>query len=100
MQDNLRAWLELSKGKGKIWKGSLGQLFEEQNQTAQNAGVTWKDNALRHSFCSYRLAVTKDAAKVAFEAGNSATMIHRHYKALVPEQTAREWFAIMPPATA
>lgn len=100
MQDNLRAWLEQSKGKGKIWKGTLGQLTWEQHNTAKRAGVVWKDNALRHSFCSYRLAVTKDAAKVAFEAGNSATMIHRHYKALVSEQSALEWFAIVPPTAA
>jgi hypothetical protein len=39
---------------------------------AEDAGIKWKKNALRHSFCSYRLAVIEDAAKVAYEAGNSA----------------------------
>ena len=27
-------------------------------------------------------------------------MIHKHYKALVNEKTAKEWFAIMPDAKA
>ncbi len=97
MPANLRAWLQPHKDKkGKIWPGTGSTLITAQQHCAQAAGMTWKDNALRHSFCSYRLAITQDAAKVAFEAGNSAPMIHRHYKALVTEAQAKEWFAIMP----
>jgi hypothetical protein len=32
----------------------------------------------------------------AFEAGNSAQMVYRHYLKAVTETTARQWFAIMP----
>lgn len=45
----------------------------------------WRHNALRHSFCSYWLAVTKNSATTAHEAGNSPAMIHRHYHALSTE---------------
>jgi hypothetical protein len=56
----------------------------------------WKHNALRHSFCSYRLAAIKNAAQVALEAGNSPQMIFKHYRQLVTEAEANQWFAIRP----
>jgi hypothetical protein len=42
--------------------------------------VPWRHNALRHSFCSYRLADVKSAAQVALEAANSPQMIFQHYR--------------------
>jgi hypothetical protein len=42
----------------------------------------WVRNGLRHSFCSYRLAEVKDAARVALEAGNSPGILFRHYREL------------------
>jgi hypothetical protein len=42
------------------------------------------------------LAFTSDPARVATEAGNSPVMVHRHYKALVTEAQAKEWFNIFP----
>jgi integrase len=61
------------------------------NQTVE---FTWKPNALRHSFASYRLAEVKDAARVALEMGNSPTMLFRNYRELVTEQQAQEWFVL------
>lgn len=58
--------------------------------------VEWKHNALRHSFCSYRLAEVKSAAEVALEAGNSPQMIFKHYRELVTEKEAKRWFGITP----
>ncbi|HEY9175971.1 MAG TPA: hypothetical protein VI136_27130 [Verrucomicrobiae bacterium] len=58
--------------------------------------VVWRHNALRHSFCSYRLADVKSAAEVALEAGNSPQMIFQHYRELVTEKAAKAWFAITP----
>ena len=58
--------------------------------------VTWKHNALRHSFCSYRLAVVKSVPQVALEAGNSPKMITSHYRELVTEEQANAWFAVVP----
>lgn len=53
-------------------------------------------NGLRHSFCSYRMAETKSAAQVALEAGNSPKMLFEHYRELVTEAEAKEWFALTP----
>ncbi len=37
-----------------------------------------RQNALRHSFISYRMAETGDIARTAFEPGNSPKMIFHH----------------------
>jgi len=57
----------------------------------------WRQNALRHSFISYRVALTGDVARTALEAGNSAKMIFRHYREVVEPQMAEAWFSITPP---
>jgi integrase len=53
-------------------------------------------NGLRHSFCSYRLAVTKSAAQVALEAGNSPKMLFENYRELVTENDALAYFGTFP----
>jgi integrase len=59
-----------------------------------DSNFTWKNNALRHSYASYRLAEVKDAARVALEMGNSPSMLFRNYRELVTEQEANDWFAL------
>jgi integrase len=65
-------------------------------ETAQALGIPWVRNGLRHSWCTYRLAVTKNAALTAHEAGNSPQILHRHYNELVTEAEAKAWFNVMP----
>jgi integrase len=60
------------------------------------AKIRWRPNGLRHSFASYRLAITKDAPALSLEMGNSPAMIFAHYLDLKHEEEAREWFAIRP----
>ncbi len=60
--------------------------------------MKWKQNALRHSFISYRMAMVKDANQVALEAGNSPDIIFRNYLELVTQTQARSWFGIEPEA--
>jgi len=61
------------------------------------AGLEWKHNGLRHSFISYRLAHIKNVHQVSLEAGNSPQMVFKHYRQLVSETQATEWFGIVPP---
>ena len=56
----------------------------------------WKNNGLRHSFISYRLAAIQNTAQVALEAGNSPQMIFQHYRELVRPGDAEKWFAVTP----
>lgn len=62
--------------------------------------VKWKSNALRHSFASYRFAQTGDAGRVAGELGNSAAVVHKHYRELVKPADAEKWFNVKPEAPA
>ena len=95
--DNCAAWLErYVKQSGPVINLSRAdkQLFL---YLAEKSGVAWKHNGLRHSFISYRLAVVKDVGQVSLEAGNSPGMVFKHYRQLVRESEAKEWFGIMPP---
>lgn len=66
----------------------------------EKAGCGWKPDALRHSYASYRLALTHDLPALALEMGNSPAMIHRHYLDLKHEDEAAAWFALRPSAPA
>ena len=61
------------------------------------AGLEWKHNGLRHSFISFRHAQIKNVHQVSLEAGNSPQMVFKHYRQLVSETQATEWFGIVPP---
>jgi len=100
IQPNLAAWLAPYRpGEGRVWPLSHSWLHKAMFRAAVKAGVKWRRNALRHSFCSYRLAMTNDASKVALEAGNSPPMIFRHYMALVTPEAAAAWFEVRPSAS-
>jgi integrase len=95
---NLAAWLkDHVKTTGLVFEtGNASTFNNRQHETAQNAKVPWKANALRHSFISYRVAETQNVAQVALEAGNSPGMIFGHYRELVTGEDAKTWFATLP----
>ena len=111
IHDNLAAWLTPYSGKqGKVWPGDSVAFYKqqsavsaatavegdaEQNISAQKP-VKWKSNGLRHSFASYRFALTNDAGRVAGELGNSAAVVHKHYRELVKPADAERWFNVKP----
>jgi integrase len=112
--DNLAAWLTphfqkagpvapfANMAKQLLWLAEeITDAFKDEavqaGRDASKIIFAWKHNGLRHSFISYRLAVVKDVAEVALEAGNSPQMVFKHYRALVPESQGKEWFQINPP---
>lgn len=98
--DALRQWLApYAHKKGPVWpRGDIG-LRRDRAACTKAAGVPWKQNALRHSYISYRLAQVQDAARVALEAGNSPQVIFANYRELVRPDAAVAWFAVMPPTS-
>jgi hypothetical protein len=62
-------------------------------------GIEWPPNVLRHSFISYRIAIVQSADQVALEAGNSPSIIFKHYRELTTPEVAEKWFAILPKHT-
>jgi integrase len=103
IMDNLAQWLTpYAKPSGKVigfrrwWKQIAAITKVINSKRTSETKFAWKHNALRHSFCSYRLAAIKNAAQVALEAGNSPQMIFRHYRQVVTEAEATKWFSITP----
>lgn len=98
MTENLKAWIGPSmKPAGKLWT-----LIPKSFTTARIRAIRkikdfkLKKNALRHSYISYRMAQTSDAALVSLEAGNSPRMVFQHYRQLVSAEDAAKWFEVMP----
>jgi integrase len=95
IRNNLLLWLQR-------YRGSTGQLFTTQRdaaaaiQFAKSCQLDWPNNALRHSYATYRLAETADAARVALEMGTSPQKLMTNYRELADEQEARTWFSIIP----
>lgn len=101
LSDNAAAWLADYAGQtGKVWRGSHEDFYQAQADTAKTAGVKWKANALRHSAASYMFALSNDAGRVAGFLGNSAAVIHKHYRELVSPKAAQAWFAVRPDGAA
>ena len=95
ISDNLKQWLTACTRDGELCC-DYGRVEDAIQRLATRAGVTWKHNALRHSFISYRVAQTQNIPQTALEAGNSPAMINRHYRELVTPEEAKVWFAIKP----
>ena len=103
INDALAAWLPLcAETKGLVVPlASNRTLYARLAKLATATGLEkWPDNGLRHSCASYSLALTGDAVRVAYQLGNSADMIHRHYKALVTKADAKRFWELRPAADA
>lgn len=59
---------------------------------------TWPLDILRHTAASYMLARDQSADAVALQLGNSPTILHKHYKNLVADTEATEFWALTPDA--
>jgi integrase len=94
-----RAKEDAAKRKGKSKLRTQKGEVPPGAETAEIEGwepFAWKNNGLRHSYISYRLAAVPNTAQVALEAGNSPQMIFQHYRELVRAADAEKWFAVTP----
>ena len=91
---NVAPFVNTSKQLLKIAKSTRQQITETEPEIK---AITWKHNALRHSFISYRVAESGDVPRTSDEAGNSPAIIRQHYLRRVKPTIAAEWFGIIPP---
>jgi integrase len=94
MSENLLEWLAPFRMKS-------GPIFDIDPQrriakVVKASGVKWKRNALRHSFGSYRMELTKNEGQVALEMGNSPQIVKDHYSEIVDERAAKAYWDIKP----
>ena len=113
MTANVKVWLSpfrtykgnilKSLGVGDINKDIYNAINEVTHKIQKEKPLfTWKQNANRHSFATYYLAMTGDPATTALAMGNSPTMMLRRYKSIqvegktVTRAMAEAYFAILP----
>jgi integrase len=100
MSDNLIEWLTPHcKAHGPVVPQYGREHFIKRARKA--AGIlNWgnkKKNALRHSFCSYHLALHQNSALTADQAGHqSSKMLFDYYRELVEKDVAQQYFGIRP----
>jgi hypothetical protein len=82
--------------KGRVCKewNSANALYHAWLRVCEAAGVTYKKNAFRDSYNTYRVAITNDPKLVAMESGNSEKMIRENYLHLTTREQALEWFSV------
>ena len=72
----------------------------EQDETARLGREVfktgWPQDALRHSYGSFRNAVIRNLPQVAEEMGTSETMLRRHYHNPRTLEEGAEWFGLRP----
>lgn len=93
---SLRLWITPGKT-GPITKLTLpSSAAHALGKLLDRCGVPGVADGLRHSFVSYRLAVTRSMAQVSAETGTSVTTLTRRYCRPVGRVDAEEWFAVRP----
>jgi hypothetical protein len=87
---------ESKQGRVSVNWPSANSLTRAWRRVIEKAGVSYKRNAFRNSYITYRLILTEDIGKVAEECGTSPKMIKKNYqsRAAISRATAEEWFAI------
>lgn len=109
MLPNLTAWLLPYKGlKGNIMKSQKAtntyKIIGPWLKSAENPALPsrWIDNGMRHSFASYYLAFTQNAAQAALACGHSVSMLLGTYKtvslngASLTKEVGQSYFEIGP----
>lgn len=93
----LEAWMKPFYGRG----GYLNSRKDPQIRIGailKKAGIAWKRNWLRHSYCSYRLCDTGKLLQTSKESGHSPEILAKRYLQIVTESQAQAYFALTPEA--
>lgn len=93
------------------WRNEVGPLYSGASEDALDkrlrrtvrafkkaTKMEWKENGLRHSFGSYRLALVQSADQVALEMGNSPKKVLQDYNDPKTPEEARAYFDALLPA--
>jgi len=105
ISENAIAWLEAYRERegrceGLIVNCNEHTLYARRQKNQEAAGVThWPNSAMRHSYCSYWLAMHKDINKLVLQSGHtSVDIMWRHYHRGTTEAEAKKFWGIMPPS--
>ena len=97
MEDNLRQWLEpYRKETGRISYATSAKILADEAVKKLRILPYWERDICRHSYASYRLAVTGEKHRLAQEMGNSVEVIDKHYRRPIKPEAGKQYFDIVP----
>ena len=97
IEENLRQWLEpYRKDAGRISYSTSARILADEAVKQLQILPHWVNDICRHSYASYRLAVTGEKHRLAQEMGNSVDVIDKHYRRPIREEVGKDYFAIRP----
>jgi integrase len=94
IRENLSGWLHPYVRTAGPVAPTVG--FRERFDDLIEPFRPWPSNALRHSFGSYLFGLTKNENLVAAEMGNSPGIVFKHYRALVSNKAAKQFWELRP----
>ncbi len=89
---NLAAWLE-------AFPGPILPTNHRRMIAATRKAHQLTHDEMRHSFISYHVALHRSVGDAALQAGNSETIVKRHYLNLHPREDGAKFFSICPQKT-
>lgn len=95
LSDAAKAWLQVCPGEKTGPVCDPGAL-EYARRVVIEKKIPLPENCFRHSWISYRIALTGDKAATATEAGNSVKEIDRRYRVPLPKFKGEAWFSLRP----
>ncbi|MDC0088131.1 hypothetical protein OAI07_01170 [Akkermansiaceae bacterium] len=96
INDTLAAWLKHLKAPSN--DSAICPSSPSKRETLRIGKLIggWRKNALRHSYGSYRVAVTQDIASTAYEMDNSERIIKSHYLEAKTKAEGEAYFKLIP----
>jgi hypothetical protein len=88
--DSLAAWLKALDDK-PIVPTNFDRLMKRARKNFKLS-----HDETRHSFISYHVALNRSVGDAALQAGNSESIVKKHYLNLRPEEEGAEFFSIVP----
>jgi integrase len=93
ISDNLAAWLT------RYPFDATNSFDERRAKVCKAAGVEkWPNDAMRHTFATYHLAMYQDAGKTSFELGHErdSKLLYKHYAGLAGKKDAERFWELRP----
>lgn len=94
ISENAKAWLELCKSTGNV---APQNYVNRMRAIRTEAKILYPQNAMRHSFASYHVAMHENASLTAFMLGHpDSVLLYNTYRELVPQADAKRYWKIRP----
>jgi integrase len=102
LSDNAQAWLDVYRQRGGKCDGLIvpfsdTTLIRKRRAMCEKLGIKWIQQGLRHTYCSYWLAMHHDVNRLVLQSGHSnAATMWQHYFQGIFESDARRFWEILP----